>query len=290
MPRQRTRTETDDEFVDHESQEKTSSLERMLSLLDRFAQSSPVWSADELADALGFTRSAVYRYIRELSASGLLAPVATGRYSLGPRIIQLNRQLEESDPMLVAMQTVEADLPCLAAEQKWHLCRLFRDRVVAIGEYGQLDKDLSYRRGCPMPLLRGATSTAVLAWLPDRQLMRIYLENQDEARTPTLGASWPDYRKALAGIRKQGYALALAEVDEGVFALAAPVFAADGKVTGSISVVRSLDHYSAQRVPHEGALVAEIGRRISETIQRMAVARDQTATTKTSRKRHKETR
>lgn len=188
------------------------------------------------------------------------------------------------------MQTLEADLPRFAAAQKWHLCRLFRDRVVAIGEYGHLDKDLSYRRGCPMPLLRGATSTAVLAWLPDRQLMRLYLENQDEARTPTLGASWPEYRKALAGIRKQGYALALAEVDEGVFALAAPVFAADGKVTGSISVVRSLDDYSAQRVQQEGTMLADIGRRISETIRQMAVAQHKPATTKTSRKRQKETR
>jgi DNA-binding IclR family transcriptional regulator len=272
MANQRERIQPEVEIGD-EGQTKNSSLERMLSLLDRFAESTPVWSADELADALGFTRSAVYRYIRELSASGLLAPVATGRYSLGPRIIQLNRQLEESDPMLVAMQTVAAELPPLAGEQKWHLCRLFRDRVVAIGEYGHLEKDLSYRRGCPMPLLRGATSTAVLAWLPDRQLMRLYLENQHEARTPTLGASWPEYRKALAGIRKQGYAVALAEVDEGVFALAAPIFAAHGKVTGSISVVRSLDHYSAQRVPQEGAMVAEIGRRISEAIQQMAATR-----------------
>ncbi|EEA04625.1 transcriptional regulator, IclR family [Burkholderia sp. H160] len=289
MVKQRARIQPEDEAVD-ESQGKNSSLERMLSLLDQFTGSSPVWSADELADALGFTRSAVYRYIRELSASGLLAPVATGRYSLGPRIIQLNRQLEESDPMLIAMQTIEADLPPFAAAQKWHLCRLFRDRVVAIGEYGHLDKDVSYRRGCPMPLLRGATSTAVLAWLPDRQLMRLYLENQDDARTPTLGASWPEYRKALAGIRKQGYALAIAEVDEGVFAIAAPVFAADGKVTGSISVVRSLDDYSAQRVQQEGLMVADIGRRISETIQRMAVAQHKTAATKTSRKRQKETR
>lgn len=290
MTNQRTPIPPEDEAVD-EAQGKNSSLERMLSLLDQFAEHSPVWSADELADALGFTRSAVYRYIRELSASGLLAPVATGRYSLGPRIIQLNRQLEESDPMLVAMQSVEADLPAFAAAQKWHLCRLFRDRVVAIGEYGHLDKDLSYRRGCPMPLLRGATSTAVLAWLPDRQLMRLYLENQHDARTPTLGASWPEYRKALAGIRKQGYAVALAEVDDGVFALAAPVFAAHGKVTGSISVVRSLDDYQAQRVHEEGALVAQIGRRISEAVQQMAVAQHKSAaTTKTSRKRRKETR
>lgn len=235
--------------------------------------------------ALGFTSSAVYRYIRELSAAGLLAPVATGRYSLGPRIIQLNRQLLESDPMLVTMHTIEGELPALAAAQKWHLCRLFRDRVVAIGEYGHLDADLSYRQGCPMPLLCGATSTAVLAWLPDRQLMRLFLENQDDARTPTLGANWPNYRKALAGIRKQGYAVALAEVDEGVFAIAAPVFATEGKVSGSISVVRSLADYRAQNVPEEGARVAAIGRRISEAIQRLAAPKHDTARTKTSRQK-----
>jgi len=242
----------------------------MLSVLDMFESGRPVWSAEELAEALDFTRSATYRYLRELAASGLVAPVATGRYSLGPRIIQLNRQLAESDPMLVAMQTLEARLPEFASEQKWHLCRLFRDRVIAMGEYGHLEADLSYRRGCPMPLLRGATSTAILAWLPERQLMRLYLENKETVKTPTLGSTWQEYRRALADIRKRGFAVALAEIDAGVFGIAAPVFDVDGKVVGSISVVRPLSEYRAERLSDEGEQVAALGLRITALMKEIA--------------------
>jgi len=254
-------------------EDKASSLERMLSVLDMFEKGRPVWSVEELAAALDFTRSATYRYLRELAASGLVAPVATGRYSLGPRIIQLHRQLAESDPLLVAMQTLEAELPAFASEQKWHLCRLFRDRVITIGVYGHLDSDLSYRLGRPMPLLRGATSTAVLAWLPERQLMRLYLENQDAVSMGTpgaLGSSWPDYRKSLADIRKRGYAVGIAEIDADVFGVAAPIFDVDGRVVGSLSVVRSLAEYRAERVHEEGEQIAGMARRITEIMKEIA--------------------
>ncbi|MFM0723326.1 IclR family transcriptional regulator [Paraburkholderia strydomiana] len=255
---------------ENQEEARGSSLERMLSLLDLFTEQKPLWSADGLAAERGFTRSATYRYLRELADSGLIAPVETGRYSLGPRIIQLGRQLAESDPMLVTMKDIEAHLPQLAAKQKWHLCRLFRDQVIAIGEYGHLDADLSYRRGCPMPLLRGATSTAVLAWLPERQLMRIYLENQEHINTATLGSSWRECRKALGAIRQRGYAVAQAEVDPDVFALAAPIFNAEGRVTGSISVVRHASEYDAARIPAEGEIVAALGQRMTEGIKRIA--------------------
>ena len=55
MANQRTRVQPEDDALD-ESQGKNSSLERMLSLLDQFTGSCPVWSADELADAaIGLT-------------------------------------------------------------------------------------------------------------------------------------------------------------------------------------------------------------------------------------------
>lgn len=252
----------------NETSGKSSSLERMLSLLDFFTHRNPVWTVDALANTSGFTRSTVYRYINELTESGLVAPVDTGRYSLGPRIIQLDRQLSESDPMLLAMRTVETNLPQLAKAQKWHLCRLFRDRVIAIGEYGHLDADLSYRRGCPMPLLRGATSTAVLAWLPERQLMRLYLENQHDADSLPFRSSWITYKKHLAGIRKQGFAHAVAEIDPNVCAIAAPIFNSEGKVVGSISNVRSITSYREERLAAEGqtmiALAGQITKKMNE--------------------------
>ena len=262
----------DTEPPEHVGPAKASSLERMLSLLDFFTYRKPVWSVGGLVKASGFTQSAVYRYINELADSGLVAPVQTGRYSLGPRIIQLNRQLTLSDPMLVAMQSIEAELPQLSETQKWHLCRLFRDRVIAIGEYGNLDAPLSYQRGNPMPLFRGATSTAILAWLPERQLMRLYLENQPDGEPQNFAASWPAYKKKLAAIRKQGFASAFAEIDPevNVFGIAAPIFNVEGKVIGSISNVRPMSLYRPELLEEQGRAIAELARRITNDVNALA--------------------
>ena len=46
------------------------SLERMLGILDLFEGSSPEWTVDELHDALGYTRSTLYRYLKILTEIG----------------------------------------------------------------------------------------------------------------------------------------------------------------------------------------------------------------------------
>ena len=71
----------------------------MLGLLDVFTREAPSWSADALIHAAGISRSTAYRYIRALSAAGLLSAVADGHYVLGPRITELDRQIRQCDPL-----------------------------------------------------------------------------------------------------------------------------------------------------------------------------------------------
>ena len=73
------------------------SLERLLGLLDLFSMDAPVWSTEAMMQATGSTRSTCYRYLKVLQAAGFLTPVAQGAYILGPRIIELDRQLRLRD-------------------------------------------------------------------------------------------------------------------------------------------------------------------------------------------------
>ena len=58
-------------------------------------------SDDEIAAALGLARTTCYRYVRELAQAGLLVS-GGGRYSLGHRIIRLDHQIRECDPLIGA--------------------------------------------------------------------------------------------------------------------------------------------------------------------------------------------
>jgi DNA-binding IclR family transcriptional regulator len=241
-----------------------SSLVRMLAVLDLFSESAPAWSVEEVAEALGYTRSTAYRYVGELAEAGLLVAAQSGWYSLGPRILRLDRQLRDSDPMLAAFLRIEPDLRRLAREQTWLLCRMFRDTVICIHQSGSLATNISFSRGFPMPLFRGATSKAMLAFLPDRQLMRLYLANQADVAAAGLGADWKAFKTALRDIRRDGYVASVSEVDRGVYGIAAPVFDPDGRVIGSISCVRPVTAMDRARWTREGEAMMETAAAISQ--------------------------
>ena len=72
---------------------------KMLSILDLFTETSPVWTADAICTCLGVSTSTGYRYIRELVFSGLLTRITGGAYVLGARIIQLELLMRAIDPI-----------------------------------------------------------------------------------------------------------------------------------------------------------------------------------------------
>ena len=222
-----------------------SSLGRMLAVVDLFSERASVWTVERIAAALGYTRATAYRYIAELHDAGLLTRVGRGAYALGPRIIELDRQIRRCDPLLSVAEQV---MPALLHDNRGQvalLCNLFRDKVLCIHQAGHDRKlALSYERGRPMPLFRGATSKAILAYLPERRLTRLFLEHQPEIRRAGLGRDRAELFAALKAIRREGYALTHEDVDPGVIGVAVPLFAGEHAVIGSLSVV-----FPEKRIP-----------------------------------------
>ena len=246
-----------------------SSLARMLAVVDLFSERAPVWTVDGIASGLGYTRATAYRYVAELHEAGLLTRVARGAYALGPRIIELDRQIRRCDPLL---RVAEQVMPGLLRDDRGQvalLCALFRDRVLCIHQAGR-DRKLavSYERGRPMPLFRGATSKAILAWLPERRLTRLFLDHQPEIRRAGLGRDRGEFLAALKAIRREGHAITRADVDPGVVGVAVPLFAGERAVIGSLSVV-----YPERRAPARiGEAVSALTRAAQQFQQKLARA------------------
>jgi len=189
---------------EQDADSKGSSLERMLRVLDLFTETSPIWAVDEMGAALGYTRSTIYRYVRELAEANLLFQVEAGRYALGARIITWDRQLRLSDPLVRAAQALEQDLPRWSEQQVWLICRLFKNQVVCIHQHGDLFSEVSYSRGSPRPLFLGATSKAILANMTSRQHSQLFLENPDEVRASHLGQTWEQFPPLTAATAPPG--------------------------------------------------------------------------------------
>jgi DNA-binding IclR family transcriptional regulator len=215
-----------------------SSPSRAIAILGLFTQNRPIWSADEINEALGYSRATGYRYVKDLMDAGLLQKTTAARYALGARIIELDYQLRQSDPVLLAAAPVMEEL---ASKSKLDVVlsamfsgmQLVDTHRVSPGSTLQLH----YGRGRPRPLFRGAAPKIIMANLPRAQLLRIHTQHSDEIAKLGLGRSWKEFRQRLSEIKAQGIYLSMGELDSGVGAAAVPVFNAEGEVIASLALV-----------------------------------------------------
>lgn len=222
------------------------SLTRMLGLLDLFSPGAPIWTAEEIIRHTGLSRSTCYRYIRALHMAGLISPVENGHFVLGSRILELDHQIRERDPLYNAAGDPMIQLS-QATGHSTVVCALYSDSVMCIRRHlVQAAPETIYSRGYRRPLFRGASSKIILAHLPAHQLKRLYAPNRHEIATAGLGADWPDFRANLLQMRKSGHCVTAGEASAGATGIAAPIFNRRGAALGSIAVVFRTRYYRHQ--------------------------------------------
>jgi DNA-binding IclR family transcriptional regulator len=214
--------------------------DRLLSVLWLFSAERPVLEVEEIARTLHISLSTAYRYVGQLCESGFLSPMGSLGYALGPAIIELDRQIRLADPLVQsATPVLRRLLTDVDPSATILLCRLYRDQVMCVaqspGKGAHAHIGLSYERGRPMPMLRGAPSKVILAHLPSRAAERLWESQSLELRQSQ--GDWKAFRGHLAKIRKAGVAVSHSEIDSGVVGIAACVFDPQGRPIGALCSV-----------------------------------------------------
>lgn len=215
------------------------SANRVLGILELYLEKRS-WTAEEIAKRLHVSVSTAYRYVRSLCHVGLLDPAGGGRSVLGPAIIEYDRWLRESDPLLtVAIPVMRRLAAQMDRDGVVVLTRLYRDRVMCVHQETSRGRDgemAHYERGRPMSMFKGATSKVILAFLPDRKLKRLFLARPAELRAEQFGHDWKSFRVHLRQIRRAGHCQTVSEIAPNRTGIAAPIFGGLG-VVGSLSIV-----------------------------------------------------
>lgn len=214
-----------------------SSFAKGLSILDFFHEGRISAHLDDIVETLGTSRATTYRYLATMCDAGLLAPTAGGVYVLGPRIIELDRLMRISDPLLTAGSKVMHEV---SARRKVNmmLASFYRDSIMCVDiAWPDTTIPAHFERGRPMSLFKGAMAKVILAQLSPYQLRNMALNHAEDLREAGLGANWTEFRTHMAELARQGYAITRAEMVAGAGGISAPIFDAEGKILGSITFV-----------------------------------------------------
>lgn len=243
---------------------------RLLAVLNLFTVEKSEWTVEEAAREIGVSVSTAYRYFKDLSKVGLLDPFSGGKYILGPAVIESDRKIRLTDPLIKvgrpAMQRLVARSGSAGVAL---LCRVYRNCVMCVHQEAAVlpENAVGYERGRPMPMFRGASSKVIFANLPSRTARWFFERFPDEIAAAGLGSTWETIRSNLRRIRRAGLHVTRGEVDDGRVGIASPVFGPDRDVIGSIAMAIPDCEATPQFIANISALVEAAAREIDASLQ-----------------------
>ena len=241
----------------------TESAERVADVLLALSRSDGPIGITSISRELSLSKAVVHRILQSLASRDLVRvdPV-TREYHLGSGATALGaRALRQLDLRVVARD----ELVGLRDETKetTTLSLLVVDKRTYIDQYeGPQEIKMTVELGRLYPLYAGASSRAILAFLPESEISRV-LEPGLEQLTDETIQDQGVLRERLAGVRANGYAISQGERQSGAGSVAAPIFQGDNRVIGSISVCGPLARFDSAAVARYIPLVSEAAARIS---------------------------
>jgi len=251
------------------------SLERAIAILKSFSVTQPERGVGELSRELGLHKSTISRLMATLERGGLLdRDPHTQRYRLGVEILVLAAQVvgfldvqRLARPFLKDLSTevresvnlVVLDVPTPGSGQSVQVVNLEQFVPPA-----RQVKDIG-RGGRRMSSHATAAGKVLLASL-SLDFLREALPAQLRAFTPATLTDRDRFLQELAVVRQQGYGLALEELEEGLNAVAAPIYDHSGQVVAAISAAGPAYRVTPEMLPHLSDRLVQVAGEISQLL------------------------
>ncbi len=250
-------------------------LEKGLQLLSLFNVDHQTWSARELREATGESKTTVLRLTKTLESVGYLArDPQSGRFRLGTSVAKL---------AYVNLSHIE--LVRVAAPFMRELSRQTNETVdimVEIDDHSVMSIHEVTPRFLPSPSNVGkildlglsTAGTKVFAAFRPEESWDVALARSVRPFTERTITDPAVLRKQLVKVREEGVAFELGEWSAELGAVGAPVFGADGRVRAALSVVSPVERFGPEQMAfHAHAAretAAELSRALGASIEKVA--------------------
>lgn len=199
----------------------------------------------QLASAIGVHKSTAYRILASLERAGLVScDTLNGRYYLGLEIVAMSGVVLGQSTILRA---ADPHIQQLADKTKLTVNLTIRHQNLLLplqqipGSNVVRNLDWLSKR---IPLHRGAAAMALLAYLNDEEIKAYLQSTNEEGTEPASPSIWDE----ISEIRELEYAVNRGENKLNVYAVAVPIFGANGAVCASLSIAGHREHFSEERI------------------------------------------
>ena len=243
------------------------SVAKALRIVEALAEARDDLSVTELAGALHWHRSTVYRFLQSLIQSGWVRRgPSNDRYRLTFRIVNLANSVVNR---LDIRQMARPHLVDLVEETGFdaHLAVMVEGEVVFLDriDCGQATGS-QFHIGRRAPAYATAVGKAMLTSLDGGQLIRLYGSGELRRFTPSTITSVDQLVRELSTIRAQGYAVDKGEHNEGVYCVAAAFRDHAGRFVGAVSASGDAQRFRKANISVLGAQIIATAQRISKSL------------------------
>jgi len=241
---------------------KVQSLDRALEIL-RLLGSEPEMRVTDLARRLEVHKSTVFRLLSTLQEHGLVEQnPTTEKYRLGYGLVRLAGAVVAELDLARASRSVLEELATRTGETV-NLAILQGEQVVNIDQIAAPNLVVNVNWvGKQTPLHATSNGKVLLAYLSEDERRRL-LDRSLPRLTPRTITDPRILEKQLHRVLTDGYAFTLEELELGLNAVAAPVYAADGRVQAAVSVAGPSYRVTPQRLSDLGEMTKDAAAAIS---------------------------
>lgn len=249
-----------------EPEEGVQAVALTLRIIEFVAQERRPVGVTTLAQALGTTKSRIFRHLQTLVLRGYLSQEEeTERYQVGPRLIGLARLVGDNlDLVDVAMPVLRALRDALGHYTVLSQVEDEGVRVLAAIS-GRSLVEIGVKRGSLL-LFHGSAQGKVALAFGTGDLQRRVLRSRLEMLTPHTIVSAAALEQELGRIRARGWGTGYNESLIGLNTLAAPVFDAAGAVVATIGIVDSIQFIQETPSDDQIAETVKAAARVSEML------------------------
>lgn len=220
------------------------SVDRALTLLEVIADESDGLTLSAIAERTGLNSSTCHHLISTLVQRGYLTHLSRSRgYALGSKIREINDSAKQAqEPSVLLREDVKAlgarlgyGIQLAVLSDTSLMTKLsFAAPKQQVQEPDELEKMTA--------LHATATGKAILAWVPDTELVRVISANGLNAYTPKTITSLSGVVEELRWVRRRKYAIDDEEFCEGIVCIGSSIRKKGGEVVAAISTTMPAEH------------------------------------------------